>query len=440
MAVSLMLVLSVLGAARARPEMRTPGAAVATRAPVPKPAFSFAPLGGQGMGAACACTTPTGSRGEALTLTRASSGFCNKNGLGTTGISNGDLVQCSTDQPRVQPGVPSGPLGLLVEAGVTNTAIRSQELDNLTPWANYADANNATRTANYGVAPDGTATAERIEYPARTGTSYTSLLHSAACTTGGARTFSIYARAVSGTPVINLCMSDGAAWQRAACTATTTGWTRCSLTVTVGGGGGAVQLSVTGATATGCTSGANMAAADVLLWGGQCEAGSYATSYIPTAGGSAARAGDNTSIATTTASVPGGVGVSIAPEWTGTGPTASTSYAVDIRDPTYTNGLMVYQSAGGIICQNYNGANPVTASASASAHTRYWCWADTSGNTKVGGRLNSTALTVTDNVGGATVTSGILRPGAAGGSPGSAGDHDAVLFNICADPNIYRCQ
>ena len=81
--------------------------------------FEFAPASGAGMTAACACTTPTGAKGEAMTFTRTGAATCSKQGLATTGINDGDLVTCASDnQPRVEPS--GGVLGLRVESAKTN--------------------------------------------------------------------------------------------------------------------------------------------------------------------------------------------------------------------------------------------------------------------------------------------------------------------------------
>ena len=80
------------------------------------PVFQFATVTGVGMTDECTCASPTGTKGETLTFTRASAGFCTK-GNEWTGIDNGDLVSCSTDQPRVMRGGDgTGAKGLLVES------------------------------------------------------------------------------------------------------------------------------------------------------------------------------------------------------------------------------------------------------------------------------------------------------------------------------------
>lgn len=118
----------------------------------------FAPASGLGMGAACACSAPTGTKGEALTLTRSSNGTCLK-GNTTTSIADGDLVVCASDQARVMPGGDgSGGVGLLVEGSRTNTCLRSGELCN----AAWADVGTPSCSANAAAGPLGTVTMAQL--------------------------------------------------------------------------------------------------------------------------------------------------------------------------------------------------------------------------------------------------------------------------------------
>lgn len=127
------------------------------------PFFEFAPASGAGMTAACACTAPTGSKGEALTFTRGSTAWCTK-GSETSGIAEGDLVECASGQPRVMPGGDgTGGVGLNVWEARTNIALRSNEFENAA-WVKYAAAGGVTPvvTVNIGLAPDGTQSADRL--------------------------------------------------------------------------------------------------------------------------------------------------------------------------------------------------------------------------------------------------------------------------------------
>ena len=58
--------------------------------------------------APCTCETlhgvsPDGDAGLTLTFTRTSTAWCNKKGMSTTGLANGDLVSCATGTARAEP-------------------------------------------------------------------------------------------------------------------------------------------------------------------------------------------------------------------------------------------------------------------------------------------------------------------------------------------------
>jgi hypothetical protein len=241
--------------------------------------FEFAPASGAGMGAACACTAPTGAKGEALTFTRASTAMCTataSGGLATTGIANGDLVLCTTNAPRVEYDS-AGTKGLLVEGARTNSVLRSQELNDA-QWTTVGTA--MTVTANAGTAPDGTLTAERLQIPATSGSGLS--LRAQTGLTSGAHTASCYVKGYGGTSGALDIYQSGASFSCGACTYSGSTWTRCSLSA-----GASVTTLHIGNDSLDC--GASRSAQDVLIWGCQSEVGPYATSYIPTTSGTAAR-------------------------------------------------------------------------------------------------------------------------------------------------------
>ncbi len=253
------------------------------------PLFQFAPPSGQGMGAVCACTTPSGSKGEALTFTRASSGTCLKGGT-TTGIANGDLVTCTTDQPRVMPGGDgTGSLGLLVEETRTNSTLRSQEFDNAI-WLQNSDSapRNTTVTADQAVAPDGTMTADKLDLIATTGGQFSSRANTTACP-ATAQGISMFIKGVSGSGTIDVANNSTCL----ACAYNSTSWTRCVGSSAVVGVG---QLSIGNFTVN-C--GVARPTQSVYVWGIQCEAGTFATSYIATTSAAVTRAGELADVALT---------------------------------------------------------------------------------------------------------------------------------------------
>ena len=236
--------------------------------------FEFAPASGAGMPAACSTTAPTGAKGEAMTFARGSVATCTKTasgGLATTGIANGDLVQMSSNVARVEYDS-AGVLGLLVESSRTNSALRSEELDNAV-WLQNADsaARNSTVTANQAVAPDGNTTADRLDLVATTGAQFSSRQQSAACP-ATAQGMSVYLKSVTTGDSLDLC--DNATC--ITCTHVPGSWTRCVGSVAIVAAGAFTIGNMTVSTGT------PRNAQSVYVWGLQCEAGSYATSYIPT--------------------------------------------------------------------------------------------------------------------------------------------------------------
>jgi len=244
--------------------------------------FEFAPTSGAGMGSACACANITGAKGEALTFTRTGSATCSRQGLATTGIANGDLVACSTDQPRVESS--GGVLGLRVEGARTNETLRSQQIENAV-WAITAAGVAAPAiTADFAVAPDGTTTADRVQIPACPNAGYDA---SGVNQTSGAiaspSSSSVYLKANSGTPSVSVCMFGLATGTRACTqfTLNTSTWTRAVVPNVTNTGG--MNMEIACENRTGSYTGAtNTGAADILVWGAQSEAGVGATSYIPT--------------------------------------------------------------------------------------------------------------------------------------------------------------
>lgn len=128
------------------------------RARIGAPLFEFAPASGAGMTAPCACTSPTTATGQALTFARASNGTCIKGN--TVAVVDGDMVTCSSGQPRVMAGGNgSAAVGVLVEGARTNDCLRSAELCDALAWI---DVGTPSCSSNVAPGPLGTTTMDSI--------------------------------------------------------------------------------------------------------------------------------------------------------------------------------------------------------------------------------------------------------------------------------------
>ncbi len=256
------------------------------------PLFEFANAFSTGMGTACACTTPTGLLNgvpTAMTFTRASDGTCTK-GNELSNIANGDLVICSTDQPRIMPGGDgSGVLGINVWNAITNSALRSQELDDVTYTVWGPVAGPPVVTSNAATAPDGTLTAERIVIPATIGAQDSYIFQTIAGSAERISSVYIKGKTVAGTT--SLCTySSSPAWVCSPCPYVTATWTRCvapRFTSNV------VGYWLFGNVGT-LNGGVDGDATDIYVWGVQYEStsGGPVSPYIPTAGTAATRAAE----------------------------------------------------------------------------------------------------------------------------------------------------
>lgn len=168
--------------------------------------------------------------------------------------------------------------GLLVEEQRTNLLLRSAEFDNTGAWF----ASNVTVTANNVTAPDGSMTADRLVYVSSGGL----ILQDYSTTTSGAYTGSIYLRADSATTVRLRVQQSGGVLQELTCSVTTS-WQRFNVSLT-SVSPTFIRFAVL----------ANSNTPTVYAWGAQLEAGSFATSYIPTTTASVTRSADVASAGT----------------------------------------------------------------------------------------------------------------------------------------------
>jgi hypothetical protein len=241
--------------------------------------------------------TLTARKGPTPVFTRASSG---------TFVGSDGLIQtAATNIPRFDHDpVTLASRGLLIEESRTNLLVRSEEFNDAA-WIKV----NTSVTANSVTSPRGTLTADTL---VRSGTSI-ALLASADLVAGAVSlTSSIYAKAGTqnflvaqvninnGTSAsfITFDLTNGTVGTRqdlinsiaftAVATNVGNGWYRCSVTFT----GGSTNSTVLFGAASNANNRDGTNGGTIFIWGAQLEAGSFATSYIPTTTGSVVRSAD----------------------------------------------------------------------------------------------------------------------------------------------------
>ena len=216
--------------------------------------------------------------------------------------ANGVLRTAGVNEPRFNHDPVTGELkGLLIEDSRTNLLTYSEQFDN----AAWRKLNDGKILANQSIAPDGTTTAD-LFYPNTTGLQRF-IAHDIQYSWIGTYSYSFYAKQAGFRHIgmfnpigngigVNFDLATGVVTNYMSGTVTATmipvanGFYRCVYSST--GGYTAIYLSDTIGSYTATANGT----AGVYIWGAQLEAGSTATSYIPTTSTPVTRAADTLTI------------------------------------------------------------------------------------------------------------------------------------------------
>lgn len=222
---------------------------------------------------------PTDGDGD-FTMARADAA----NGSATRVNSSNLIEALDANVPRLDYSDGGCPV-LLVEPASENLFTYSEEFDNAA-WskANTGSGVAPVVTANQAVAPDGTLTADRVQFDAGGSTSSDrSILRQLETTSATDYTESFYIKSNTGAGDQTLAFSfDGST--RDTFTVSEGDWVRVSYTATSVGTTSFIGIELKGDVTN--------QTADILIWGGQLEQLTYATSYIPTSGATVIRAAE----------------------------------------------------------------------------------------------------------------------------------------------------
>ena len=222
-----------------------------------------------------------------------------RDSVGTYVDENGLVKYASNNVPRFDHDPATGEsLGLLIEESRTNLFTYSENFDS------WGTAYRTTISLNVAISPSGQLNASKFNVTTDTGYHARSF-----SITGGTYTVSIFAKAGeyngiqitgSNTNQDHACFNlvNGTAYHSGTNVTNIkienygNGWYRCSARLPLTNGNLFVAIT-DGTTTSWLPSFAGSSATDgIYIWGAQVEAGSFATSYIPTSGSTATRSAD----------------------------------------------------------------------------------------------------------------------------------------------------
>lgn len=277
--------------------------------------------------------------------------FTGRSSTGTFIGANGLIQTAASGVARYQynPALPTVPPFLLLEAAATNLLTWSEDFTNAV-WTTSGGGTGSAPvvTGNLATAPDGSNTADLAVFNAganSTGADNSTLQGPTFTATAQPYTFSVWLK-TSDASTKNVQLSIAGA---GALGVTVTGsWQRFSTTWTASAGSWNPRITL----GFGLTS----ATASLHVWGAQLEAGSYATSYIPTTTAAVTRAADTSTSAQTTRSADVASVNTLSPWYNATEGTlyteftpyalASDARAVSISDGTSGNRLLTWGTSG----------------------------------------------------------------------------------------------
>lgn len=193
--------------------------------------------------------------------------------------SNGTVVSFANGLPRITD------LGLLIEESRINLQIFS--VPTTAQWNTSISGTGVspTVTYNFATAPDGTLTAARVQLDkgaGNTSSDFAQFFGPSTSAITGTYSGTLWVKTNDGSTK-KVTLRDGTSASAMTVTGT---WTRFSIVSSPSSLTESIGVRLRGGTEN------TSQTADLLVWGGQIEAGSFATSYIPTVAGSVTRAAD----------------------------------------------------------------------------------------------------------------------------------------------------